>query len=105
MGSLWILYWIAIAVSFAFGLYCVIKRHILSGILQCLFSILFTGLTIYIGLSSEYSGRGVSEFQFFLTRLVDFQFDAIMIIVLLITLLCFNIFHIASMNEDKQSIQ
>lgn len=105
MESLWILYWIAIAISFAFGLYCVFKRHVMSGTLQCLLSMLFTGLTIYVGLASKYSGRGISEFQYFLSRLVHFQFDAILIIVLLIILLCFNIFHIASINVDKQSIQ
>lgn len=103
MESFWILFWIAIAISFAFGVYCMFKRHMISGISQCILSLLFTGLTVYVGLASEYSGKGITEFQYFLSRLSNLQFDAIMIIVLFIILILFNIFHIASMNDQHNT--
>lgn len=101
MEFLWIIFWLAVATSFLFGIYCIIKKHIASGVLQTIVTITFTYLSAQIGINSGYSGKGETEFAYFLERLFTLKLDAVLLVVLLILGIGCNIYHIAMLQDIK----
>ena len=102
MDFLWIFYWLAIAAGFMFSCYCITRKHILSGTLQCILTIAFTYLSVQIGINSDYSGTGQTEFSYFLDRLFLIKWDAILEVVLLVLMIGCTIYHLAILQDQRE---
>ena len=103
MGFLWIFYWLALLASFLFSFYFIYKKYYLSAALQCFFLTGFTYLSIQMGINSGYSGKGETEFAYFLNRLSSLKLDAILLVVLLVLIIGCNVYHIAVYQDSKRN--
>lgn len=103
MGFLWIFYWLALLASFLFSFYFILKKHYVSAALQCLLTTGFTYLSVQIGISSGYTGKGKTEFAYFLERLCSFKLDAILLVILLILIIGCNVYHIAVYQDLRRN--
>lgn len=103
MQQLWLIYWAFLLISFMFGIYLVVKKHVIWGLIQALLSFVYPIFAFAFALRRNYLS-GVSELSFLFSQLRQGSLEAILVLVGFIAILFCNLYSIVIVKKDHRQL-